>query len=281
MPALDFTVRRYGTDTSGRPLYFTVAFWTVWCAALADDQLASIRHRVVVVQGAHMARVGGGATASAGYHDKAGCIDVRTWNLTLAEQSLLWRVMDDYGIRFWKRGPAAYQGGMDEHGHGLAVWDRVLAAGAAHQATQARARQNGLANGAPDYMPREHPVLEQPPAHAFEEDYMSSTAAEQKLDTALGLLREIDADLTQFKNAEWKRDKTAAQKAKQAKADLVAALGGIADQLVELEQDVDDAATKDALRRVKRRLLDALAADPDIDGPDNPAPAETDQTQEA
>ena len=267
MPALDFTVRRYGTDTSGRPLYFTVAFWTVWCAALADPRLDGFRHRVVVVQGAHMALVGGGAAASAGYHDKAGCIDVRTWNLTLAEQALLWRVMDDYGIRFWKRGPASYMGGMDEHGHGLAVW--------------ARARQNGLSNGAPDYMPREHPVLEQPPAHAFKEDYMSSTAAEQKLDTALGLLREIGGDLTQFKNAEWKRDKNAATKAKKAKDDLVTALGGLADQLVEIEQHADDAATKAALRRVKNRLLEALAADPDIDGPDNPAPAETDQTQEA
>lgn len=281
MPALDFTVRRYGTDTSGRPLYFTVAFWTVWCAALADPRLDGFRHRVVVVQGAHMALVGGGAAASAGYHDKAGCIDVRTWNLTLAEQAVLWRVMDAYGIRFWKRGPASYMGGMDEHGHGLAVWDRVLASGAAHQAYQARARQNGLSNGAPDYMPREHPVLEQPPAHAFEEDYMSSTAAEQKLDTALGLLREIGGDLTQFKNAEWKRDKNAATKARKSKADLVSALGGIADQLVELEQHADDAATKAGLRNVKRRLLEALADDPDIDGPDNPAPAETDQTQEA
>ena len=59
---------------------------------------------------------------------------------------------------------------------------------------------------------------------------------------------DTNADLAQFKNAEWKRDKAAATKAKKSKRDLVAALGGLADQLVEIEQHADDAATKNALR---------------------------------
>lgn len=272
MVDLDFTVRRYGADTSGRPLYFTVAFWTVWTVALADPRLDGFRSRIVIVQGAWMERAaGGGAAASAGYHDKAGCIDVRTWNLTLDEQAVLWAVMDDYGIRFWKRGPAYQMGGMDEHGHGLAIWDRVLAAGALFQANQARDSRDGLARNGPDYMRREHPVLEQPPAHVFQEDYMATDDAQRKLDEILEKVDHLDQSLETFRDKELQRDRAAAKKAKASKAALVARLGGLADRLVELEQAVSDDATKAQVRDLKTTVLTALADDPDVDGPENPA----------
>lgn len=271
MLKLDFTVRRFGFDTSGRALYFTVAFWTVWSAALADPRLAALRSRIVVVQGAWMTRNGGGASASAGYHDQAGCIDVRTWNLTLDEQAVLWAVMDDYGIRFWKRGPAAAMGGMDEHGHGLAIWDRVLASGAAYQATQARAGRDGLAANRPDYMRREHAVLEQPPAHVFQEDYMSSSDAERKLDQILAGQTRLEKGLSTFRSNELQRDQRAAEKAKAVAARQIATLGAVVDALTEVAQGDDLAAVQRRLGELKKLVVTALAADPDVDGADAPA----------
>lgn len=270
---LDFTVHQFGTDTSGRPIYATAANEAAFQAALADARLDSFRDKVVTVQGGFMSRLGGGAAASAGYHDLGGCRDVRTWNLTLAEQAVLWEVMDDYGIRFWKRDPSAEHGGMDEHGHGLAVWDHPLAPGAAYQATQARAGRDGLASNRPDYMPRKHPVLDQPPARIFKET-MTMDADVKKAFTALN--KKLDAlteDLNTFRGNELKRDVAARDRARKSKADLVAKLGGLADQLTEVANDATDAATKKQVQALRATVLQALADDPDVDGPDNPAQA--------
>jgi hypothetical protein len=45
-------------------------------------------HKIVIVQGGFMTRIGDAAGA-AGYHDDAGPEDVRTWNLTTEEQRIL------------------------------------------------------------------------------------------------------------------------------------------------------------------------------------------------
>lgn len=269
---LDFTVHQYGTDTSGRAILATAAFEKAFQAALADPRLDSFRSKIVTVQGAFMARLGGGASASAGYHDAAGCRDVRTWNLTLAEQAVLWIVMDDYGIRFWKRDLSAAHGGMDEHGHSLAVWDKPLASGAVYQASQARNGRDGLASNNPDYMPRKHPVLTEPPAWIFEEMTMDAevTKAFEKVN---GKLDELAADLNTFRENEWKRDRAAAVKARESKKALVTKLGGLADQLTELANDASDDATKQQVQALRSSILTALADDPDVDGPDNPAQA--------
>ena len=60
----DYTVRQYGTDSSGRPVYMS-AYMHDWWEQVCDE----LGFEPTIVQGAHMARAGGGASASAGFHD--------------------------------------------------------------------------------------------------------------------------------------------------------------------------------------------------------------------
>lgn len=266
----DFTVNRYGTDTSGRGIYFTAFYWQVWQAVLRDPRVAPFAWKITIVQGGFMARAGGGASASAGYHDAGGTKDVRTWNLTAAEQATLWWVAALYAIYFWKRDDA--HGGMDEHGHSCAGWDRPIASGIAFQWAELQAGRDGLASRGPDYHPRPRPLVLYPPAHLLQEDYMATDDAREKL---AQIQRDTEATrrlLERFVPAEVARDRAAAQKAKESKKKLVSRLGGIVDQLVEISSKVDDDATRGQLAGVKRQLLQALADDPDVDGPENPAP---------
>jgi hypothetical protein len=111
MSAPGFTVRRRGTDTSGRPIYMTDFAWAVWQDVLADPAIAPFASRIVIVQGGFMTRVGGGAAASAGYHDDAGCWDIRTWNLTAAQQVALIWALRKRGVAAWRRAVATTSGG--------------------------------------------------------------------------------------------------------------------------------------------------------------------------
>lgn len=269
MPTItrDWTVARRGTDTSGRGIFASAFFWFVWLRMLADPRLAAFRDRIVVVQGPWMVKNGGGAVASAGYHDRGGCIDVRTWNLTLAEQAIFWAVAAEYGFWFWKRDPDPAHGGMDEHGHAIAGWDRDLAAGAAIQWTQAKNRRDGLSRNGPDYMKRPGPLVEFPPDHLLQEDDMFEEADRRRLER-------IERGFSTFRSKEGERDKRAAEKAKEVAKRQIALLGGLVDQLGEIANDTTDAATKRQVAGLKSAILAALAADPDVDGPDNPAPPE-------
>lgn len=273
----DYTVARRGTDTSGRPILATAYFWAVWCAMLADPRLAAFAWKIVVVQGAFMARLGGGATASAGYHNLAGCWDVRTWNLTPAEQQLLWDVAAEYGIWFWKRDLNPAHGGMDEHGHAVAGWDRPLAAGAATQWAQAQARRDGLARNGPDYMLRRRPIVLTPPARLLQEDPMAAPDAQKKLDQILANQERLERSLGKLSDAERSRFERDRARDKAAKSQMIGLLGSVVDQLTEIGNDVADDATKAQVRAVKTMILSALAANPDVDGADNPASAETTQ----
>lgn len=266
----DFTVARRGTDTSGRAILLTNFYWLVWQAVLRDPRVDSFADRIVIVQAAFMSRLGGGAAASAGYHDLGGCIDVRTWNLTLAEQAILWEVCDEYGIRFWKRGPAAVMGGMDEHGHGIGGWDKPLAAGAASQWTQGKTGRDGLAGNAPDYMRRHGPVATYPPAHLLQEDYMATDDARDRLTRIEALVKDLAADVGELGSDERRRFQADLGRQKAARKKTYALLGGIADQLTELANDTRDDATGAQIRALKASVLAELRDDPDVDGPDKP-----------
>jgi hypothetical protein len=267
----DFTVARRGTDSSGRPILATTYFWRVWQAVLADERVRPFAHLVVVVQGAFMARLGGGASASAGYHDLGGCWDVRTWNLTAEQERILWAVAWEYAICFWKRDYA--HGGMDEHGHAIAGWDRPLAGGAAYQWTQARGGRDGLASNGPDYMQRPNkPLPAAPPAELLRKDWMMSTEAEKKLDAANAKLDRVLTRINDSSAAERARDREAAQKAREVARRQIAAIGGVVDQLTELEAETDLETVKKRLRTLNQAMRRHLADDPDVDGADNPAP---------
>ena len=108
----DSTVERYGTDTSGRPILMTRFMHDWW-----EHRVANLGFRPVIVQGAFMARVGGGARASDGAHDGGGCFDVRTWDLT-GEQidALVWECRKHGGAAY-RRDQSAKHGDMDPHCH--------------------------------------------------------------------------------------------------------------------------------------------------------------------
>lgn len=269
-----FVVRQRGVDSSGRPILATDFFWVVWCALLSDKRLASFADRIVIVQGSFMARAGGGAAESAGYHDLAGAVDTRVWNLTRHERDLLWAVAAEYGIWFWERGPAAYMGGMDEHGHGIAGWDYPCSEGVKAQWRAAVGRRDGLAGNGPDYMHRPHPVVLYPPTDLLtQEDYMESADAKNRFDRLEKAVDDLTDLVAQGKNASWKRDKKASEMASRQ----VAMLGGVVDALTELATEEDLDKVRKRLGALRKTVLEHLAADPDVDGADNPAAEATTQ----
>lgn len=156
----DFTVIKYGTDTSGRPILMTAYMARVWQQILDDPAVQPFADRLTIVQGAFMERAGGGASASAGVHDKAGCLDVRTWNLNATELEGFIRATRRHGFPFWRRDQ---RHGMDPHAHGILGTDHPLDSGAAYQWRQYLDGRNGLANNAPDYEWRPSPLVTTPP----------------------------------------------------------------------------------------------------------------------
>lgn len=265
-----FEVRQRGVDTSGRPILATDYFWRVWNAVLARPKVQPFASKIVVVQGAFMARLGGGATASAGYHDLAGCWDVRTWNLTAEEQRILWWEAALLAIIFWPRDAA--RGGMDPHGHAVAGWDRPLATGAAYQWQQAKNGRDGLAGNGADYVRPRPPWVDTPPPALLQEDYMASTEAEKKLDEILAGQQRLAESLGTLSDAEKTRFVRERDRDKEVRSKLYDLLGGLADQLTEIGNDVTNKALKAKVANARSQILTALAEDPDVDGKDNPAP---------
>ncbi len=106
-----------------------------------------------------MVRNGGGAADSAGYHDQAGCFDVRTWDLTFKQVNELVRVCRKHGGAPWRRDLSAVHGGMDPHCHITLGGDKPYSTGAAASWRSYMAGHNGLANEAPDYEWRPSPLV--------------------------------------------------------------------------------------------------------------------------
>lgn len=157
----DFSVVRTGTDSSGRPILMT-AYMRDWWEAVCDE----LGFRPTIVQGAFMARNGGGATASAGYHDQAGCLDLRTWDQTADNVERIVRTCRRRGAGTWLRD---HRHGMDPHIHLVLGTDQPLASGASSQWREYVAGGDGLAGSAPDYHWRPSPLVLTPPQ---EEDEM-------------------------------------------------------------------------------------------------------------
>lgn len=276
--AYDFTVEQHGTDTSGRPLLFTRVFWGVLEAIKNDPRCAPFAHLLTYVQGSFMLQVGGGADASAGVHNRAGAIDYRTWNLTLAWLNILIVVAREHGLALYRRDQE--HGGFDEHAHGAGGWDSPLDPGLAYQWRAYIDDLDGLASAGPDYEWRPSPLVLTPVTTNPPEDYMATSDAERKLDQILAALENVDADVAAlggeqsaaFKRA-YERDKAAAKKAREVASRQIKTLGSVVDALTEVATETDVDKLHARLARVKRQILDALAADPDVDGAENPAAA--------
>ena len=159
----DFTVASRGIDTSGRAILMS-QFMADWWQAVVDR----LGWEPVIVQGAWMSRIpGGGASASAGYHDMGGCLDIRTHDLTTAKIDQLVRVLRRHGAAAWRRDQQ--HGGMDPHLHFVLGADADLAPGAADQWLDYRAGGNGLtgSSAGPDYEWRPKPLVLTPPEEMF------------------------------------------------------------------------------------------------------------------
>lgn len=152
----DFTVHRYGTDTSGRGIFLTAYMHNWWRGVVAD-----LGFEPVIVQGAFMVRNGGGAAASAGYHDAGGCIDLRTWNLTRSQIDKTIRTIRLHGAAAWRRD--ARHGGMDPHIHLTLGTDSPLTPGARASWHSYLDGRDGLASNGPDYEWRPSPLVTTPP----------------------------------------------------------------------------------------------------------------------
>ena len=159
MAAPEYTVQAYGTDSSGRTIFATKFMWDWWRGVCAD-----LGFTPTIVQGAFMVRNGGGAAASAGYHDQGGCFDLRTWDLSPERVQLVVRTLRLHGAAAWLRDQT--HGGFDPHIHFVLGDDEPLAAGAAAQWRAYLAGRDGLASNGPDYHWRPVPLV----IHAPEDD---------------------------------------------------------------------------------------------------------------
>lgn len=149
-------VLKVGTDSSGRGIFMTRymdAWWSRVCVALGFEP--------VVTQGAWMVRNGGGASASAGFHDGGGCLDLRVWNLTAEQVADIIRVTRELGAAAWVRDEE--RGGMEPHIHLVLGSDFGIAAGARAQWADYLAGLDGLASRGEDYHPRPDPIVTTPP----------------------------------------------------------------------------------------------------------------------
>jgi hypothetical protein len=146
--------------------------------------VAALGFTPTIVQGAYMSKAGGGASASAGYHDLGGCFDLRTWDLTRAQLDTLVRVLREHGAGAWRRDRE--HGGFDPHLHFVLGTDLPLAPGATNQWRSYVGGRDGLASNGPDYEYRPDPLITKPPP----EDEMT----DDDFDRIRQIIREETAD---------------------------------------------------------------------------------------
>lgn len=147
----DHDIIRRGTDPNGRALYASRFMWRWWDAVCAE-----LGFTPTIVQGAHMTKAGGGASASAGYHDGGGCFDLRVWDRTDAEVVKIIRVTRAAGAGSWVRDE---RHGMDPHIHFVLGADHALDSGARFQWDEYLAGRSGLSTRGKDYHWRPSPIV--------------------------------------------------------------------------------------------------------------------------
>lgn len=191
------TVRQRGTDTSGRAIWMSDRMADWW-----DGYVERLGFTPTIVQGAWMLKNGGGAQASAGYHDKGGCLDLRVWDRAPAEQAAMVRVARKGGAGAWIRDQRPDRGGMDPHLHLVLGDDHDLADGAAQQWRDYVAGRSGLASRGPDYHPRPSPLITHIPTD-WNPDIMATKEELEKIVAAQIKAAVPTAD--QIADAVWKR----------------------------------------------------------------------------
>lgn len=181
------TVRRRGTDPSGRPILASDYLWD-WWERVVDE----LGWRPEIMQGSYMSRVpGGGASASAGYHDQGGTFDLRTRDLTPAQSDQLVRTLRRFGAAAWRRDWT--HGGMAPHLHFVLGADKPLSPGAYIQWRDYQLGYDGLASRGKDPEWRPDPLVLVPPEEDMPlSDEDAAKVAKALLDGQFVTLRKAD-----------------------------------------------------------------------------------------
>ncbi len=130
----DYTRVSIGKDSSGRSLVLNQRTLDMF-----REVERLLGRKITIVQGSY--RAGKGAEASAGTHDKGGVIDVRTWDMTVAQRNLMIEYARQVGFAAWYR---TKKQGFDPHSHWVAIGDEELHYTAEDQVEQYLAGKNGL-----------------------------------------------------------------------------------------------------------------------------------------
>ena len=142
-----------------------------------------------ITQGAWMTLAGGGANASAGYHDGGGCFDLSIKYVSDQQRRRMVVVFRSMGAAYYERYESQ---GFSLHAHLCLGSDYDIDDGAFAQWQEylhgpPAGGGDGLMGGAPDYHWRPDPIVTKPP----QEDYMGTSDAEKKLDSALKKLDRV------------------------------------------------------------------------------------------
>lgn len=221
--------------------------------AAFDTVSAELGFTPTIVQGAYMAQVpGGGADESAGYHDRGGCLDVRTWDLAPTFGSSVdevVRVARSVGWAAWLRNEQ--HGGFDEeHMHWVLLGDLDCGDDPKFQMRDYRAGGNGLSGltHAPDFHPRPDPI----PTFSFErwlhgfdlalDDEVPGIGASggETVGEALQAMLQLVGSLDAFDDGERRRNRVAAGRVRAARAAIESLPESVTKgRLSTLLQDVD------------------------------------------
>jgi hypothetical protein len=224
------------------PTWMNRRMWAAW-----DVTVDKLGWAPVVTQGAYMRAHGGGAEASAGYHDFGGCIDTSVIGLSKKDKVEVMRVGRSVGWAVWNR-IAALDNMPSDHMHWVLLDDERAAPGALGQMTAYRNGLDGLAGGRKD----RDAELTPDPIKVFnydtfidgEEDMMNledpipgtgGTTVGQALRSVVKLEKAFDA----FRATEKVRNKVV--------RDQIKATQAAVDQL-------PDAATKEQVKQMLRNL---------------------------
>jgi hypothetical protein len=114
-------------------------------AAMVEAAEKIYRSKFAILQGSYNK---GGVAESAGTHDGGGAIDIDVRTKSAAQRVAVVKAMRQVGFAAWLRTPA--QGNWPYHVHAIAVGDKDLSRGAAHQVAEYHRKRNGLANRGAD-----------------------------------------------------------------------------------------------------------------------------------
>lgn len=159
-----FTVYRYGIDAYGRDVLMT-EYLHDWLEAYC----AELGWRPQILQGAFMARIGGGAAASSGAHDAGGCLDLETEGRTVSQIDHMVNTARRRGAGAYRRDRTIRHGSMPPHMHLTLGTDRPLSSMAQTLWNSYLAGGDGLGAAAgrpanaPDYEWRPNPLVLTPP----------------------------------------------------------------------------------------------------------------------